>query len=246
MPIIQNLIPQTDGRGNRIVGSPVNPPGKSSITFNASNCTVIFEEDAQFFGGMTFSHDGSVVRIGKRSIIRGAMGVGEGSITFGEDVACAGNIEVVVFDGATVTVGDDCLFASGTQLRTWDQHPIYDLRTRKRINFGRDIRVGNRVWMAKDAVALPGSRIGDGSIVGLRSMVTASTPVPPHCVAVGQPAKVVKKYVAWAKGPAVPELPNAGSYPGPESMPYFKTDKAWPLDVRAVTTNLLARLGICR
>jgi len=53
-----------------------------------------------------------------------------------------------------------------------------------------DTVIGNDVWIGFDAVIMPGVRIGDGAIVGGRSVVTRD--VPPYAVAAGNPAKVVK------------------------------------------------------
>lgn len=226
MTVIKNVAPYQDADGNKIIGAPTNP-GAGSINFKARNCTVEFGDKVAFFGAITFHKDGGSVVVGADSFLRAAISLGEDCvITFGAKMACAGMIDVATYDGAPITVGDDCLFAEGVQLRGWDQHPIYDLRTGKRTNWGRPVLVGNRVWMAKGAVALPGSQIGDGSIIGMRSMVSAGSPVPPHCVAVGTPARVVKRYAAWAKGPALPELRDWESYPSPESLPYFEPNES--------------------
>lgn len=213
------------------------------MNFNGRDCTVTFGENVSFFGGINFQKDGASVTFGNDSVMRVAIGLGEKcSVLFGIKTACSGPIDVVAYDGSTVTVGDDCLFAEGVQLRGWDQHPIYDLRTRKRTNFGRPVTVGNRVWMAKSAVALPGSKIGDGSIIGMRSMVAAASPVPPHCVAVGTPARVVKRYAAWAKGPALPELPKWEEYPAPSSLPYYGEDDMQ--SGAAVESSLILRAAL--
>jgi len=53
-----------------------------------------------------------------------------------------------------------------------------------------DTVIGNDVWIGFDAVIMPGVRIGDGAIVGGRSVVTRD--VPPYAVVAGNPAKVVK------------------------------------------------------
>ena len=41
-------------------------------------------------------------------------------------------------------------------------------------------------------IIMPGVTIGEGAIIGAGSLVTHD--VPPYCVAVGSPAKVVRKY----------------------------------------------------
>jgi virginiamycin A acetyltransferase len=54
-----------------------------------------------------------------------------------------------------------------------------------------DMIIGNDVWLGREAVILPGVRIGDGAIVGTRAVV--SRDVPPYSVVVGNPARVVRR-----------------------------------------------------
>jgi len=53
------------------------------------------------------------------------------------------------------------------------------------------IRLERNVWIGFDACVLPGVTIGEGSIVGAKSVVTQS--VPPFTVVAGNPARVVRK-----------------------------------------------------
>jgi len=52
--------------------------------------------------------------------------------------------------------------------------------------------IGNNVWIGELCSILPGVTIGDNSIIGANSVVTKS--IPGNCIAVGNPAKIVKKY----------------------------------------------------
>lgn len=54
-----------------------------------------------------------------------------------------------------------------------------------------NIIIGNDVWIGNNAVILSGVTISDGAVIGAGSVVTKD--VPPYCIAVGNPAKVVKK-----------------------------------------------------
>jgi virginiamycin A acetyltransferase len=54
-----------------------------------------------------------------------------------------------------------------------------------------DTVVGHNVWIGLNAIILPGVHIGDGSIIGAGAVV--SHDVPPYGIAVGNPARVVKK-----------------------------------------------------
>jgi acetyltransferase-like isoleucine patch superfamily enzyme len=55
----------------------------------------------------------------------------------------------------------------------------------------RQIRIGRNVWIGFDCVVMPGVTIGDGSIVGARSVVTED--VPPFTIVAGNPARVIRQ-----------------------------------------------------
>lgn len=96
---------------------------------------------------------------------------------------------------ASITVGDECLFSLGSQIKTHDSHDILDIETGLRLNSPRDIIIGNHVWISQEVMVLKGADIGDGSIIGARAMVTKR--IPPNVVAAGMPAKVVREGVRW-------------------------------------------------
>lgn len=56
----------------------------------------------------------------------------------------------------------------------------------------RPVKIGNNVWIGESVCILPGVTIGDGCIIGAMSNVVKS--IPPYSLAVGNPARVVKKY----------------------------------------------------
>ena len=54
-----------------------------------------------------------------------------------------------------------------------------------------DTVVGNDVWIGLEATIMAGVKIGDGAIIGAKSVVTKD--VPPYTIVGGNPAKVIKK-----------------------------------------------------
>lgn len=53
------------------------------------------------------------------------------------------------------------------------------------------IRIGAGSWMGQNVVICPGARIGEGSVIGANSVVNSD--VPARCLAVGSPARVVRR-----------------------------------------------------
>jgi acetyltransferase-like isoleucine patch superfamily enzyme len=53
------------------------------------------------------------------------------------------------------------------------------------------IVIGGNVWIGHDCVVLPGVSIGEGSVIGARSVVAEA--VPAFAVAAGNPARVIRR-----------------------------------------------------
>jgi acetyltransferase-like isoleucine patch superfamily enzyme len=88
-------------------------------------------------------------------------------------------------------IGKECAFSKYIKLMTSDGHDIF--QAGKIINPARDIHIMDHVWLAIGVTVLKGVTVGEGSIVGLHSVLTKS--VQDHVIAVGNPARVVKKQV---------------------------------------------------
>jgi len=56
----------------------------------------------------------------------------------------------------------------------------------------KSVNIGDYVWIGESVCVLPGVTIGEHSIIGAMSCVTKS--IPSYSIAVGNPAKVIKKY----------------------------------------------------
>lgn len=100
-------------------------------------------------------------------------------------------------NGTTVKIGKDCMFSAQTIVRTSDAHSILNDEG-KRINYGKDVVIGNHVWVGYGANILKGTSIGNNAIVGTQSVV-AGMSIPAGSVAAGNPAKIVKKEINWCK-----------------------------------------------
>lgn len=54
-----------------------------------------------------------------------------------------------------------------------------------------DTVIGNDVWIGQNVTVMPGVHIGNGAIIGTNA--TVASHIPPYCIAVGNPAKVIRK-----------------------------------------------------
>lgn len=54
-----------------------------------------------------------------------------------------------------------------------------------------DTVIGNDVWIGSEAIIMPGIRIGDGAVIGTRTLVTRD--VEPYAIIGGNPARVIRK-----------------------------------------------------
>jgi len=94
----------------------------------------------------------------------------------------------------SITIGDDVW--TGHHIYITDQNHGYEDVTRPisvQSMPEKAVRIGNGSWIGHGSVILPGSDIGEHVVIGANSVVTGT--IPPFSVAVGVPARVVKRYV---------------------------------------------------
>jgi acetyltransferase-like isoleucine patch superfamily enzyme len=111
-----------------------------------------------------------------------------------------------------VVIGDRCLIGRGSGIvghfsveighDVWTGHHVYitdqnhgyadpDVPISLQTQPERPVRIGDGSWIGHGAVILPGVNIGRHVVVGANSVVTSD--IPDHCVAVGAPARVIKR-----------------------------------------------------
>ena len=85
------------------------------------------------------------------------------------------------------------MFSHHINVRTSDSHLIYDIQTGKRMNYAKNVSIGEHVWIAPEAKIMKGCTIGDGAIIGSNAVVTKD--VPANTVVGGVPAKFIKSTI---------------------------------------------------
>lgn len=117
----------------------------------------------------------------------------EGICTLGSNSELIG-AELYISYGE-IKIGDNCLFSNQIILRNHDGHHIFDKTSGKRINYCKDIIIGNHVWIGQRAMVLGGACVGSNSVVGTGSVVTK--PCGENVVIAGVPARVVRENICW-------------------------------------------------
>jgi acetyltransferase-like isoleucine patch superfamily enzyme len=104
----------------------------------------------------------------------------------------------------SIEIGDNVLIASKVFI-TDHNHGSYageiqdspDSIPQERPIYSKKVIIEKNVWLGEFVAVLSGVTIGEGSIIGAMSVVNKD--IPPFSIAVGSPAKVIKKYNHFSK-----------------------------------------------
>ncbi|KAN0102571.1 galactoside O-acetyltransferase [Hyaloscypha variabilis] len=130
-----------------------------------------------------------VGKFGARSFIDPPFRIDYGcNISIGTDVYA--NFNFTVLDCGIVQIGDRVLFGPGVSIFAATHETEIQSR-RDGVEYAREVTIGNDCWIGGNTVIMPGITIGNGCTIGAGSVVTRD--IPPFSVAMGSPARVVKK-----------------------------------------------------
>ncbi len=122
------------------------------------------------------------VTLGDYALVHGARIICDAEVSIGDYALISWN--VVLMDTYRVP------FDPPTRRRELERVPTRELRLAAADVPARPIRIERNVWIGFDACVLPGVTIGEGSVVGARSVVTES--VPAYTVVAGNPARIIR------------------------------------------------------
>jgi acetyltransferase-like isoleucine patch superfamily enzyme len=153
----------------------------------------VFVNRMPFVVGHTKIHVGNGVNFfGKVDIFSGRM-YDEPTLIIKDRVDVGHMVQFVV--NREIVIEEDVNIAFGARFMDSDAHPrdmqdrIADLPPKPEEI--RPVRVCRGAWIGQNAFIMKGVTVGEGAIIGSGSVVV--TDIPPHTVAMGNPARVVVK-----------------------------------------------------
>lgn len=122
------------------------------------------------------------VKIGKHALLNGAWIICDGSVEIGDYALISWN--VVLMDSYRASL------APSIRRKELRELPAQCPRRPVAQTPASPVRIGRNVWIGFDCCILPGVSIGEGAVIGARSVVAAD--VPPYTVVAGNPARVIR------------------------------------------------------
>ena len=118
-------------------------------------------------------------------------------LTFGDNIEVNDYVHIGAVE--SVVIGNNVLIASKVFISdhnhgsySGELHSSPELKPSERHIVSSPIIIEDNVWIGEFVSILPGVTIGKGSIIGANSVVSKS--IPPNCIAVGIPAKIIKEF----------------------------------------------------
>lgn len=99
------------------------------------------------------------------------------------------NYNCTILDVAKVKIGDYCQMAPNVSIYTAG-HPVYPDTRNSMYEYGKEITIGDNVWIGGNTVICPGVHIGNNVVIGAGSVVTKD--IPDWSIAAGNPCRVLR------------------------------------------------------
>jgi acetyltransferase-like isoleucine patch superfamily enzyme/coenzyme F420-reducing hydrogenase beta subunit len=115
-----------------------------------------------------------------------------GTLIFNGKRGGGANISTTIICAKRIEIGEHVMIGRNVTIR--DNNGGHYL-SQQGYKDTRPVIIGNHVWLCEGCTIMPGVKIGDGAIVGAKSLVIDN--VPPYSLVSGNPAKVIQTNIYW-------------------------------------------------
>ncbi len=193
-----SLVVQDLGQGNEIdISADVIEQGTGIVTIAGDRSRILISSGSLLIGATLHIGSDCHVEIHNTRLAASEVHCLAGaSILIGEQCSFTWRTQILAHERGRIRIGSRCLFATETLVTLSDMHTVFDAISRKRLNPARDVDIGSHVWVGFRALVLKGATIGEGAVIGAGSIVTNT--IPASSLAAGNPARVLRKAIAWS------------------------------------------------
>ena len=156
------------------------------------------------FKARTRCHHDNFILVGDITLINNNVSIGKdvtiypGCMFFGDGIISIGNgvdigKDCVIYSSLQnggVSIGDNTHIAAQCYIIDQDHGTKRNTLIQNQKNTVAPVKIGKDCWLGADVTVLKGSVIGDGAIIGAKSLVKGE--IPPFSVCVGTPCKVIR------------------------------------------------------
>lgn len=149
-------------------------------------CSIVSEKHSELVMG-------DRVHVDSRNI----MGASEQGVLFlGEETTIGENGWFSATAGGEIHLGNDNMLSLFIKMAVGN-HELLEQKTGMLLTNRAAIHTEDHVWIGIGSTLLPGTHLGESSVVGASSVVTKA--FPPHCTIAGNPARVLREGISWQR-----------------------------------------------
>ncbi|MBE6497285.1 MAG: acetyltransferase [Methanobrevibacter sp.] len=186
---------------NKVTGNP--EIHKSQITFKGENNILYCEGNVKLNGAkFLFEGSNSIIYLSSSQNTQYSFTLviyNDSTFFIGREGNLSSPININIQESQNVIIGAECSLSSGVNIRTADIHPIYDNRTKQRINYANSVFIGDHVWIGHLAYISRGVKIGSGAIIENDSFLPHNAKIPSNTLVVGNPARIERDNVFFTR-----------------------------------------------